>query len=315
MKYTKTAAALTLAGIAASPLAQAETTVSLSGQVAIGILGSDADDIDAINIGDNLGPDPANPTIDLIADEDDVVAAARPGDLTLFGDDAIVAVRAETDIGGGLTAYSNWRADVSLTGSQAAGDNIFVGIKGDFGDFRIGEVPDATGYGQINDILGGSDIDGEDTGLSYTGSFGGFTFGANWSPEGSSDRIGAGVQFNIGGFGVGIGVGDDDGRDELSAKATFALAGFDVGVSYKDLDEDREVLGLEGSYGIDKWSFNIGFEGELGDVNEDDTVVRFNAGYDIAPSLNLSGRINVFTDDDDDDGDLVDYRLLLQKVF
>ena len=76
-----------------------------------------------------------------------------------------------------------------MTGSGANGDNIFVGIRGDFGDFRIGEVPDATGYGQINDILGGSDIDGEDTGLSYTGSFGGFTFGANWSPEGSSDRI------------------------------------------------------------------------------------------------------------------------------
>ena len=313
MKYTKTAAALTLAGIAATPLAQAETTVTLAGQVAIGILGSDVDDIDAINIGDPIGVDANGLTI--FADEDDVVDAAQPGDLTLFGDDAIVAVRAETDFGNGLTAYSNWRADVSLTGSGANGDNIFVGIRGDFGDFRIGEVPDATGYGQINDILSGSDIDGEDTGLSYTGSFGGFTFGANWSPEGSSDRIGAGVKFDFAGFGVGVGIGDDDGRDELSAAVTYAIAGISLGASYKDLDEDREVLGLEASYGIDKWSFNIGFEGELGDVNEDDTVVRFNAGYDILDNLNLSGRVNVFTDDDDDDGDVVDYRLLLQKTF
>ena len=313
MKYTKTAAALTLAGIAATPLAQAETTVTLAGQVAIGIIGSDVDDIDAINIGDPIGVDANGLTI--FADEDDVVDAAQPGDLTLFGDDAIVAVRAETDFGNGLTAYSNWRADVSLTGSGANGDNIFVGIRGDFGDFRIGEVPDATGYGQINDILSGSDIDGENTGLSYTGSFGGFTFGANWSPEGSSDRIGAGVKFDFAGFGVGVGIGDDDGRDELSAAVTYAIAGISLGASYKDLDEDREVLGLEASYGIDKWSFNIGFEGELGDVNEDDTVVRFNAGYDILDNLNLSGRVNVFTDDDDDDGDVVDYRLLLQKTF
>ena len=313
MKHTKTAAALALAGIAATPLAQADTTVTLSGQVAIGIIGSDVDDIDAIDIGDPIGLDENGLTI--FATEDDVVDAAQPGDLTLFGDDAIIAVRAETDIGAGLTAYSNYRTDVSLTGSGANGDNIFVGIRGDFGDFRIGEVPDATGFGQINDILSGSDIDGEDFGLSYTGEFSGFTFGVNWSPEGSSDRVGAGVKFDFAGFGVGVGVGDDDGRTEFSAKATYAIAGFDVGVSFKDLDDEFEVLGLEAGYGIGSWSFNVGFEGSLGDVNEDDTVVRFNAGYDIAPSLNLSGRVNVFTDDDDDDGDVVDYRLLLQKTF
>jgi len=313
MKHTKTAAALALAGIAATPLAQADTTVTLSGQVAIGIIGSDVDDIDAIDIGDPIGQDENGLTI--FATEDDVVSAAQPGDLTLFGDDAIIAVRAETDIGAGLTAYSNYRTDVSLTGSGANGDNIFVGIRGDFGDFRIGEVPDATGFGQINDILSGSDIDGEDFGLSYTGEFSGFTFGVNWSPEGSSDRVGAGVKFDFAGFGVGVGVGDDDGRTEFSAKATYAIAGFDVGVSFKDLDDEFEVLGLEAGYGIGSWSFNVGFEGAVGDVNEDDTVVRFNAGYDIAPSLNLSGRVNVFTDDDDDDGDVVDYRLLLQKTF
>jgi len=313
MKHTKTAAALALAGIAATPLAQADTTVTLSGQVAIGIIGSDVDDIDAIDIGDPIGQDENGLTI--FATEDDVVDAAQPGDLTLFGDDAIIAVRAETDIGAGLTAYSNYRTDVSLTGSGANGDNIFVGIRGDFGDFRIGEVPDATGFGQINDILSGSDIDGEDFGLSYTGEFSGFTFGVNWSPEGSSDRVGAGVKFDFAGFGVGVGVGDDDGRTEFSAKATYAIAGFDVGVSFKDLDDEFEVLGLEAGYGIGSWSFNVGFEGAVGDVNEDDTVVRFNAGYDIAPSLNLSGRVNVFTDDDDDDGDVVDYRLLLQKTF
>jgi len=313
MKYTKSAAALALAGIAVTPLAQAQTTVTLAGQVAIGILGSDVDDIDAIDIGDPIGVDENGLTI--FADEDDVVAAAQPGDLTLFGDDAIVAVSAETEFGNGLTAYSNWRADFSLTGSPAGGDDIHVGIRGDFGDFRIGEVPDATGFGQINDILSGSDIDGEDTGLSYTGSFGGFTVGVNWSPEGSSDRVAGGVKFDFAGFGIGVGVGEDGDNSEFSVGATYSIAGVSLGASFKDLDNEFEVLGLEASYGINKWSFNIGFEGSLGDFNEDDTVVRFNAGYDIIDNLNLSGRINIFTDDDDDDGDVVDYRLLLQKTF
>ena len=313
MKYTKSAAALALAGIAVTPLAQAQTTVTLAGQVAIGILGSDVDDIDAIDIGDPIGVDENGLTI--FADEDDVVAAAQPGDLTLFGDDAIVAVSAETQFGNGLTAYSNWRADFSLTGSTAGGDDIHVGIRGDFGDFRIGEVPDATGFGQINDILSGSDIDGEDTGLSYTGSFGGFTVGVNWSPEGSSDRVAGGVKFDFAGFGIGVGVGEDGDNSEFSVGATYSIAGVSLGASYKDLDNEFEVLGLEASYGINKWSFNIGFEGSLGDFNEDDTVVRFNAGYDIIDSLNLSGRVNVFTDDDDDDGDVTDFRLLLQKTF
>ena len=117
MKYTKTAAALALAGIAAAPLAQAETTVTLSGQVAIGITGSDVDDADAIDIGDELDEiDPAT-GLPFIATAADVLAARTPSELTMFGDDAIVAVRAETDIGGGLTAYSNWRGDVDLTGS------------------------------------------------------------------------------------------------------------------------------------------------------------------------------------------------------
>ena len=313
MKYTKSAAALALAGIAVTPLAQAQTTVTLAGQVAIGILGSDVDDIDAIDIGDPIGVDENGLTI--FADEDDVVAAAQPGDLTLFGDDAIVAVSAETEFGNGLTAYSNWRADFSLTGSAAGGDDIHVGIRGDFGDFRIGEVPDATGFGQINDILSGSDIDGEDTGLSYTGSFGGFTVGVNWSPEGSSDRVAGGVKFDFAGFGIGVGVGEEGDNTEFSVGATYSIAGVSLGASFKDLDNEFEVLGLEASYGINKWSFNIGFEGSLGDFNEDDTVVRFNAGYDIIDNLNLSGRINIFTDDDDDDGDVVDYRLLLQKTF
>ena len=61
---------------------------------------------------------------------------------------------------------------MGLVGDAATGDNIHVGIRGDFGDVRIGEVPDATGFGQVAGDVGGaqisSDIDGEDFGISYT---------------------------------------------------------------------------------------------------------------------------------------------------
>jgi len=320
MKYTKSAAALALAGVAASPLVQADghedsgVTVTLSGQVAIGIIGSDADEITAIDIGDQL-PDATSATGFRAATADDVRDAARPGDLTMFGDDSTINVKAEGAIGGGLTGYGNYRTDLGLVGDTATGDNIHVGIKGDFGDVRIGEVPDATGYGQITDILSGSDIDNENFGVSYTGKFGGVTFGANWSPEGSSDRIAAGVKFSAGGFGIGIGAGDDAGRSELSVGATFALAGASVGVGYKDLDNGLEFINATVGYGISGWSLGLTFETSSGDVNADDNQIRFDAGYDLGNGMNVSGRVNVITDDDDSDGDLTDYRVLLTKAF
>jgi len=312
MKYTKTAAALALAGIAATPLAQAETTVTLSGQVAIGIIGSDADDIDAINIGDPIGVDANGLTI--FATEADVVSAARPGDLLVFGDDSIINVKAESTLNNGLTGYANYRTDLGLVGDVATGDNIHLGIKGDFGDIRIGEVPDATGYGQKIDPL--ADIDGENFGISYTGTFGGATVGLNWSPEGSSDRIAAGVKFSAGGFDVGVGFGDDAGASEFSVGAGFSLAGASVTLGFKDFDNDRSTIAASAGYGFGDFSVGLEFEGEAGDVNDGDTLIRFNAGYDMGSGMNLSTRVNVFTDDGDDgDGDLTDFRLLLTKAF
>jgi len=200
MKYTKSAAALALAGVAASPLALADghedsgVTVTLSGQVAIGILGSDADDTpgNSVNIGDPIA-DETSATGFRPATSEDVEEAASPGDLVVFGDDSTINVKAEGVLDNGLTGYGNYRTDLGLVGDTATGDNIHVGIKGGFGDLRIGEVPDATGYGQVaGDILGNvdsSDIDGENFGVSYTGNFGGVTFGANWSPEGAEAAV------------------------------------------------------------------------------------------------------------------------------
>lgn len=310
MKFNKMTAAMVLAGIAAAPLAQAEVT--LSGQVAIGILGSDADDIDAIDIGDIL-PDGSEATAA------DVVSAASPSELTVFGDDSIINVNATGTLDNGLTGYANYRTDLGLVGDNAVGDNIHLGIRGDFGDIRIGEVPDATGFGQLAGDIGGtqigSDIDGENFGISYTGTFAGATVGVNWSPEGSSDRFAAGAKYSIAGFGVGIGFGDDAGRSEFSVGATFALAGASAGLAYKDFDDDRQTISGTIGYGIGKTSLGATFETETGDVNDGDLSLRFDAGYDLGSGMNVSGRVNVFTDDSDDSGDITDYRLLLVKSF
>ncbi len=313
MKHTKTAAALALAGIAASPLAQAEgTTVTLSGQVAIGILASDAEDVDAINEGDPIGVDANGDTI--FATAADVVSAARPGDPTVFGDDSIINVKATGTLNNGLEGYANYRTDLGLVGDVATGDNIHLGIKGDFGDIRVGEVPDAIGYGQLaGDPL--ADIDGENFGISYTGTFGGLTFGANASPSGSSDRYGVGVKFSAAGFGIGIGVGTDDDRDELSVGASYSIAGVSLAVAFKDFDLGRETIGAKASYGWGDFSAGITFEGEAGDVDDGDALLRFDLGYDLGNGMNISTRLNSFTDDSDSSGDLLDYRLLLTKAF
>ena len=171
MKYTKTAAALALAGMAAAPLAQAEPTVTLSGSIGI-----------------NLGS------------SDDDRPGGLDGDFQMSGDDTVLNIAATDTLASGLEGYANYRLDGALTGDDILTDNAYLGIKGDFGDFRIGEVPDALEYGQVAGDL--FDVGGENAGLSYTGSFGATTVGINYGPAGNADKISGGVKFSAAGFGT-----------------------------------------------------------------------------------------------------------------
>ena len=80
MKLNKMTAAMVLAGVAAAPMAQADVT--LTGQVAIGIIGSDLDSV-----------------------TDDAGVTTDPGDFRIFGDDTIINVNATEELSNGLTAY------------------------------------------------------------------------------------------------------------------------------------------------------------------------------------------------------------------
>lgn len=328
MKFTKTALAVAFAGMAAAPIASADVT--LSGYLGFIIEGTDEDG-DAANLG-------------------------------MVGDDSTLNVNASHELNSGLTGYGNWRVDAALVGSGASADNVHVGIKGGFGDVRIGEVPDALEYGQMaNDAL--FDIGGENQGISYTGNFGPATIGLNWSPEGStgsqnfrpdddddlddragSDKIAAGVKFNIGGFALGVGVasipsGDPLGFDDddiitedataYSVGASFGFAGASIAVALKSMEGDitvggvdigsqsRETVGATLGYGIGDVSLKLTYEVETGDLAEDDNIIRLDAGYGLGGGMNISTRISSYTDENDglSGGDLTEYRLLLSKDF
>jgi len=296
MKFKKTALAVAIAGIAAAPIASADVT--LSGYLGFVLEATDED-------GDD-------------------------GNIGMGGDDSTLNVNSSHKLNSGLTGYGNWRVDAGLVGSTANADNVHVGIKGGFGDVRVGEVPDALEYGQkANDAL--FDIGGENFGISYTGSFGPATVGVNWSPEGTgdgstsfagdragSDKIAGGIKFGFGGFGIGVGaasIGDDTA---FSAGASFGIGGASAAVALKNRDFDaggeRETISATLGFGIGGASAKLTYAVETGDVDEDDNLIRLDVGYGLGGGMNISGRVTS-REIDDGAGDVVRYRVLLSKDF
>ncbi len=305
MKFKKTALALAVAAVAAAPMAQAE--VKLSGQVAIFLGGSDAD-------GD-------------------------AGDPTLSGDDTTVNVTATHTMDNGLTGYAVARWDAGLTDSSPVADAVRVGIKGGFGDFRLGDSFNPIEYGQLaNDSL--RDVGGniEEQSIGYQGVFGPVTFGVVWAPERNAeatgngtqvggenvlgnddDSAGAGIKLALGGFTVGVGAGSVGNSDRMSAGASFGFAGVTLAVAFKDFDTS-ETIGVQAKYGIGKLSLGLTFESISDDLaaaatEDGDTLIRFDGGYDLGGGMNVSTRINVRSDDSDSAGDLTDYRVMLVKTW
>lgn len=296
MKLSKIAVALVVAGAAAAPVAHADVT--LTGYVGIILGGSDADPVRDAATG---------------------LIISEPGELAFSSDDSMLNIAADHELNNGLTGYGNWRVDLGLANDGASSaDNIHVGFKGDFGDIRIGEVPDAVEYGQVaGDIL--SDIGGEERGISYTGSFGSATVGLNWSPAGSlngdnagggNDKIAVGAKFSAGGFGIGLGFANHDDLTQMSAGATFSFAGASVGVAFKDFDNDKQTISAKASWAAGDVSLGLTYEADQGDVG-DDSKIRFDAGYDLGGDMSVSTRVNVL----DSATDVTDYRVLFAKSF
>lgn len=325
MKFNKTAVAVAVAGFVSMPMmASAETT--LSGLVQVKYQGSDAD-------GD-------------------------AGDLNMAAGDIRVAINTQQEIVGGLTGYGNiqWNLDdltgeggdlsvtsdaqedttglgIDGTAGTIAADNIYVGVKGGFGDLRFGEIPLAVEYGQLaNDIYDVGATVGD--GASYTGVFGPASVIVNYSLEQDSDMAGVGAKAVFGGVTVGLGyesrnLGGNDTAN-YAAGASFALAGFSIAAHYWlqegdgriDTDGDAQVASVQVGYGIAGVNLAVTYSLLTTDLSDgdsaDDSSIRLDAGYDLGGGMDISTRITSTDNDparDGIDSDLVDYRVQLTKAF
>ena len=352
MKFTKTAVAVAIAGFVAVPMAaSAETT--LSGLVQIKVQGNDRD-----------APDDDPLTEDI--DESDV----DNGDLNMAAGDVRLAINSQNEIVGGLTGYGNIQFNLDdLTGeggiedlaqvgsledndggvdtaATVAADNIYVGIKGGFGDVRVGEIPLAVEYGQVaNDIydVGDTVVDG----FSYVGAFGPVGIIANYALDGDtfgvvdgqdSDMAGIGAKVTFAGVTFGAGYelrnlsGDESGN--LAVGLSFALAGFSIGAHYwirEDVNDGEDGIDFQGDdqsasvqigYGIAGVNLGLTYSLLTSDITDqdeaEDSAIRLDAGYDLGGGMDISTRIQSTDNDparDGVDSDLVEYRVQLTKNF
>ena len=305
MKFTKTAVALAIAGIAAAPMiASADTT--LSGLVQIKVQGSDADD--------------------------DATTPTKEGDIQVAAGDVLFGIVTNHEMSSGLTGYGSLRADIDSLSNEgvADADSVYVGMKGGFGDIRFGEIPVAVEYGQVaNDIF---DISGEiNGGLSYVGGFGPVGLIANYSPENNSEVFGLGAKVGLGGFNLGVGFQDGRIGDQVagadsetgasySVGGSFAIAGVSLAAHYWEKEtsanDSDESISVVAGYGIGGFSGKVTFatlEGsEAGGADQE--ALRLDLQYDLGGGTEISTRITDLTDNAGN-ADLADWRIQLTKFF
>jgi len=315
MKFTKTAVALAIAGIASAPMiASADTT--LSGAVQIQLNGDDSD--------------------------------GSAGDPTINADDVLFGIATSHQINGGATGYGSLRVDMNRLSNEGrstfdpgtpgndeddtevttlgSADSVYVGIKGGFGDFRFGEIPNAVEYGQVaNDIF---DVAGEiNGGISYVGTFGPVGLIANFSPENNSDAVGVGAKFGLGGFSIGVGTESrfdaDEGPlgvdgnpvgDDVTSTAVgvgFAFAGASINAHFwtQDAAGDPESFSVQAGYG-----FGGVFSTLEDDLGGDNDAIRLDLGYGLGGGMDISARVTT-ENDNAANTDATSYRIKLSKSF
>lgn len=306
MKLTKTAIAVAIATFAAAPvIVSADTT--LSGAVQLQIRGTDAD-------GD-------------------------AGDPTIAADDVLVGVSASHELNNGLTGYGSLRIDLNRLsnagtvvvindpttedddqrlGSVGTADSVYVGIKGGFGDMRIGEVPNAVEYGQMaNDIF---DVAGEDNGgISYTGSFGPASIIAQFSPDTNNDILGVGAKFGVGGFSIGLGGEERGGLVNAAAGVSFAFAGAAISAHAWNKEaavgEDLQSFSVKLDYNFGEIAAGLTFSAQESDDTIDADAIRLDLVYGLGGGMDISTRIQSSNNNVDGEDDSVAYRVKLSKSF
>ena len=297
MKLTKTVLAVAIAGIAATPM-MASATTTLSGVVELRFQGSD-DETAATNVNGEDG--------------------FEAGEAKIGTGDVLFGISTSQALNNGLTGYGSLRFDMDTFSNEAAGtaDSVYVGVKGGFGDIRMGEVGNPGEYGQISDAFFdiGTTIN---QGIGYTGSFGGATIGASYSPAPNQDMYGLGAKFAWNGLALGVGMQNLDEKTNISASVGFSYAGASIALGFEQAedgagtDDETHIKGKVG-YSIAGVSLGLTFESQQ---ESEDTGVRFDAGYDLGGGMRASTRINAFTDGADSGADdKTDWRVMFSKTF
>ena len=309
MKFTKTAVAVAIAGIASAPMIASADTV-LSGVVEIQLNGSDAD-------GDD-------------------------GDARFAADDVLFGIQAEHALNVGLTGYGSVRVDINRLSDEGrltidpgtpgndeddvevtqfgSADAVYVGIKGGFGDVRLGEIPVAVELGQVaNDIF---DVTGDITGgISYTGGFGPVSVVGNFSPEQNEDVIGVGGKISLFGFGLAAGYEERADVDRFAVGATYGIAGVSLGAHYWLIDEeagtdgDLESVSVQLGYGFAGISGALTISAVEDDGPVDSEAIRLDLSYGLGGGMTVSSRITAESDNNNADNDLTSWRIKLSKSF
>ncbi|ASJ75948.1 porin [Granulosicoccus antarcticus] len=314
MKFTKTAVAVAIAGIAAAAPMIVSADTTLSGVVELTLQGSDVD-----------------------ATDEDPLA----GDLRVGTGDVLFGIVAEHELNSGLTGYGSLRVDLDrlsnagavdiengpgedddvTVGSVGTSDAVYAGIKGGFGDIRIGEIPLSVEYGQVaNDIYDvGSEING---GLSYVGNFGPVGLIANYSPEPNSDAVGLGAKFALGGFSIGLGAEDRAEQQNIAGGISFAFAGASIAAHFWSKEEaeggtngDLESMSVKVGYGFGGVTADLTVSTLEDDGATDENAIRLDLGYALGGGTLLSSRITQFNNDNDDSAEFLEYRVMLAKSF
>ena len=320
MKFNKTVLAVAIAGIAAAPM-MASATTTLSGAVQLQLAGSDSEAPHS-----NLNGE----------------GGFEDGEARIKTGDVIVGVNASQAMNNGLTGYGALRIDLDTfsTGDVGTADNVYVGIKGGFGDFRVGEVANPGEYGQVADIVNdmGTTIN---QGFGYVGSFGGATVGASYSPATNHDLFAVGAKFGWNGLSLGVGMQNEDEKTNVSAMVGFSYAGASISLGFAQVEDGftvtapvaavaadpangvLAVAGVEGEfddetaiaakvgYAIAGVSLNLTYQAEQ---ESEDTVVRLDAAYGLGGGMEISTRISALSGADDSADD-TQWRIQLAKSF
>ena len=178
--------------------------------------------------------------------------------------------RGETDMGNGLTGYGRYEVgiDTDTSGLNISGRHAYVGVKGDFGDIKLGR-----GYHTYyNFISGPIDIPWWGTDYSWLGYTGRTSQGITYA--GGSNNFGYGLTLYMDDSSTDA-AGAANDIDKIELAANWQAGPVLLAIGYSDQDEEvgvdpGELIGFTASgweTGIFTWGLNISVQDDADGPN------------------------------------------------